>query len=219
MLPCISNDVLVSPQHLSLPANHISGESSGVSLLSPAPAPSLTDGPSLWLLFVFCFFCFFLPSCVGSRGLCHPIRTSKAAKSTPPLPVNVCESQSWHCLWRISGETKHFYSAEVAAIGPLGNEVLWRQLQLGRGVYYAAALTGAVIWAPVIELIFMMICRRELDVFPPETGEIKVFVSASDIRRGSVWSSAELCWWHIFFLLESITLNHALSSHYLSQKR
>lgn len=105
MLPCISDNVLVSP-HICCTCDQITHESLGVSLLS-ALAHLLTDGPSLWLLFV----CFLLPPlCCCLQG---PLPSNRHLKP-PGQCVNPSDDVCGGFL-----ETKHSYIAEVSGIGPL----------------------------------------------------------------------------------------------------
>lgn len=84
MLLCISDNVLVSP-HICCTCDQITHESLGVPLLC-ATAHLLTDGPSLWLLFVLLCFLFVTTPVLLPPG-------AFAVQYTPKSSRSVCESQ------------------------------------------------------------------------------------------------------------------------------
>lgn len=83
-------------------------------------------------------------------------------------------------------ETKHFHTAEVSELALEEMKFYVVNCSLSRGVYYAEALTGAVIWVLVIEPIFMIIwCEKKQT--PILLERRAVTVSASTILHYLGW--------------------------------
>ena len=153
MLPCISDDVPVSPHicrylQTRLAVNH------RVSPCSLAPG-SLADRWTILMALVFFFLFFFLPSCVASRGLCHPIHTLKAAKKTPSLPSQ-CVNPSPDSVCRGFQETKHFLYCWSRCYWPVRKwsfmalTAAWQGCLLCTGVDWSCNLV-ARYWADIYD--------------------------------------------------------------------
>lgn len=119
---------------------------------------------------------------------------------------SMCESHQR--LWRI-WQTKQFYCAEVSGIGPWGNEVLWRWLQLGRLVFWAVPLTISVFCSNFIEVIFLITHAAPSRRIIANERDVEVSVYEPNMLHSYLiaqWycimqSKACLCFQHKFFLV------------------
>lgn len=78
------------------------------------------------LVFFFVFFVVFFYHPVLLPGAFAIQYTPQKLQNQPLPSQSACVNPSPDIVCGGFRETKHFYTAEVTAIGPLGNEVLWR---------------------------------------------------------------------------------------------
>lgn len=169
MLPCISDNVLVSP-HICCTCNQITSES-----LSALCFGSLADRWTFLMALVFY----------------HPVSPAFTVQYTPKKLQKASPADVWISpilFAEDSGRQSTFILLESLILALKEMKFYGVNCCFGRGVYYAGALTRAVIWVLVIELIFMIIRWHKQDLF---MRNIQQSVYASNIQHGDrqEWSS------------------------------